>query len=234
MNKVAVGFGYDIINILKQEKYKISKSRINYMQTVLEKSVVFDVKYIVNEKVPLLDIHQNCYGSIEVLNIPQVIDVPPVCLNNRVVEMSPIMILDIYKIKENTWSVLHEICHLLTIGKYTYGDDCIYHKFGINEYEYNKTNMLLIKRDENSRMNELINDYVVWRLMETLYGHKVEPIYIGIKKFSKYLENRCKENFDENCFIGWYFSGNIPKIKKILFDINYKSYDDILEYLIKN
>lgn len=234
MKKLVVDLAYDIINILKDEKYKIASSRIAYMHNLIESCRLIEVKHIVDDRVTLLDKEQNYYCSIEVLSIPQVIDVPLVCLNNTIIEISPIMILDICELQELSWSVVHEMCHLLSIGQYTYLDDCIHHCFGINEYQYSKSDMILIKSNENNCINELITDYVVWRLLETLYGHKIEPIYEGVKKFSEYLENRYKEDSNQECFIGWYFSGEVSKIKRILFDVNYKSYDDILEFLLKN
>ena len=92
--------------------------------------------------------------------------------------------------------------------------------------------MLLIGNNENNCINELITDYVVWNLLDALYGYKVEPIYKGLKNFSEYLECRFTEEIDSNSFIGWYFSGQVSKIKKVLIDRSFKSYDDILEYII--
>ena len=226
-----MNFGYTIINILKQQKYKISKRKIELMQTFLDRSIILDVNNIVDSKVALVDTQGICYGTIDVLKIPQVVDAPPLCLNNKTIKMLPIVILDMSESKKIAWSVTHEMCHLLSIGEYTHTDNSIYHNFGINEYEYTKSDMKLIKSNVNTCMNELINDYAVWNILNDINGDEIEPIYNGIWKFSQYLEERFTEKIDKNCFIGWYFTGNISNIKNILFDETFKSYEDIIKHL---
>ena len=229
--------------MLSNPLYNISDTRISYIQKIVQHTKIYNTNNITQTlTLPLNDYTNTCYGSITTKNIPQVIDIPPLFFYNSFIDIAPILVLPTEHSNIIDWTIIHELTHLFSIGQYVpYKNKCntanqfIYHSSGINQYLYQiENNELNIHRSEkNNGLNELVTDFITWQLAQTIYNSEIEPIYNGIELFHKFIVNELAF-YSIQEFIGWYFSGNIIKIKQSLLNKSYKSFDDFYFYLERN
>lgn len=225
-----------ILTILKDPSYHISEAQFSHMKMLAKSTVVYHTKKSESQLVVTLRSNKHDkLGSYIAKNIPQVIDTPPIYLNQKLYQVSPILILPSEENASADWTVLHELCHLFSIG--TYGRirtnprcaDIYYHRFGINEYRYTVTGSGLkcFQCNQNNGLNELVNDFVTWHILQRLYQKEIKPIYKGIIRFHDYLKQYCSPEIQEQDFIGWYFTGNVAHIQTYLLNKKYEDYQSL-------
>ena len=191
-----------VVQIVSKEKdYGLSDKEIYYLNS-LKKVDIYSVSTVPdiivlknsnNEDVALYRIE---------LSSPKVIDPIPILNNQILFELSPVMIIpdrcdSIY----DKWVIMHEVCHLLSLGKYINIDNIVFHSFGINQYIYDKQ-MKLIKCNINKVHNEILNDAIVWYFLELIEQRQINPK-------NSYISSQCqkiKRRIDIKQIIGLYFS----------------------------
>ena len=243
MNNEFIEQSENILSVLIDPIYNISDTRISYIQKLINVTNIYNIDCSSSTlSLPLVDYNNNYYGSITAKNTPQVIDIPPIIFNNYFINISPILVITNQQTNDFDWTTLHEIVHLFSIGRYiiskSYNSDTqsVYHTFGINQYKYNiKNNNLQVHWcEKHNGLNELITDYITWQLVQIIYKSEIQPNYTGIQLLQKFITTELNFN---NCiqeFVGWYFSGNIIKIKQSLLNKKFKSFEEFYFYLEKN
>lgn len=230
-----------IINILSNPIYNISTKRLYYIQKLFKATNI----YHINNKasmitIPLRDYTNNYYSSITIKNSPQVIDVPPIYFINSFIALSPILVLNSDLSNILDWTIIHELSHLFSIGKYiliknkyNFTNQLIHHTFGINNYLYQieKNELKILSSEKHNGMNELITDFITWHFMQTIYNAEITPIYKGIESFYNFITNNCIKYNTVEKFIGWYFSGNTKQIKKYLLNDILNDYEQLYSNL---
>ncbi len=92
------------------------------------------------------------------------VDFVPIYYNNRIVNLLPVVLLD-----ENAslFTVIHELCHLLSIEDYVICGNKVFHSFGILSFRYQLLNgkFKLVKacgnHSENERITNLITEIIM-------------------------------------------------------------------------
>ena len=105
---------------------------------------------------------------------PQVIDFMPMMKNGRFVLAVPVVILPSATEENKIWKLIHEYCHLYSIGSYRTEGEMIYHNFGMNCFHYavsrSEEKIYCVKRTQFTHENEIMNDAAVWYFCEKLFG----------------------------------------------------------------
>lgn len=201
--------------LLSDNEYRLQHENILYLQslrnsdiyTVDELSDSIIIKNLTGKDIAIYKIQKYC---------PQVIDSIPVLMDENFIELLPVIVVpNVCNLITEKWIIVHEICHLLSLGKYIINSDTIYHYFGINHYVYDK-NMKLILQNINNRNNEILNDAITWYFLELLENQKIYPKNDFIKKHCGII----KERSDIKEIVGLYFSNQIELLMKKL-KINY-------------
>jgi hypothetical protein len=222
------------LNILHRFDYQIPKQRLRQMTTLVQKADVYHVDY--TEAEIIVDFHDtsgNILGNIHTTSIPQVIDSPPKWIAGRWCDVTPIVLIASAERRNSVWTEAHELCHLLSIGPYNKAiSQYWHHTFGIFNYLYHETRGALeqVTATGHDGINELMNDYVTWKLLQIIQG-PVEPPYLGVKQFTSYIENCGSIGVKPEHFIGWYFSGNTANLQEILLVPHYTDFNELYEAL---
>jgi len=226
---------FTILLILKKE-FSLSFLQIYNVIKIFCKSVIYNIDEMQPEKeyeLIICDRSHKYYDLISVKNYPQVIDIAPIYKNKKVFEFAPVLLLNFDEQSINSWCTFHELCHLFSIGTYIKTENRIIHRFGINEYVYavNDNELILIFSDEHNGMNELINDFVVWRIMQFVYKGNIEVKYNLIRKLFFYIKKFCNENVSVETFVKWYFEGKTAQTKDFLLNQRFDSYEELYVFL---
>lgn len=198
-----------IHKILKKvsENRHISLHRMKIIYKILENTEIYTTN-----SVPDVIYHKSKDGFLKVKYSvesfsPQVIDFKPMLHNRNTAFFYPVMIIPESEKSENQWrwKVVHEICHLLSIGEYEIHNKKIYHKFGLNNYQYeiSSNEVICTKKVVYYRENEILNDAVTWYFLERTYEDLISPP-------DDYIDFHCrpiKTRNDIDTLIGCYFSG---------------------------
>lgn len=223
----------DVLCLLKLRVYHIPAFRFQEMKFLRDHMTVYQVSGTPDfQKITLRDHRNFPVGSISIRSVSQTIDTPPVCRDCEWMELSPVLVLTA---NADTWTRLHEICHLLSIGSYVrLPENCFYHCFGICEFCYQSQGGQLKRRTFNGHngINELLTDYAAWHFMRTLYGD-VSPFYSGTERFGKYADTLFEDTVRPETLIGWYFSGNTRKISEFLLGSGYRDYESLYRALFE-
>ena len=205
-----------VLAALKNNAYQLENSTFLYLEQLK------DVDIYTTDSLPtsilFRDWHNNIIAKFESpLSSPQVIDPVPVIINHKIVVLKPVMILPYDANTEtNQWIIMHELCHLLSLGQYSQcGCYNIWkHYFGLNQYTYMQTDdeLKIISQEENFKANEIFNDAVTWHFMELVKNQPVIPNNKFIQRKSEKIKLR-----DDFCYlIGLYFSNQIESLEKYL------------------
>ena len=112
------------------------------------------------------------YGFFSTEDISQVVDFAPLYRSGNLYEIAPVMIL---KYNSSIYTQIHELCHLMSIGRYEQiTKESIQHKFGICIYYYkivDKSIVLDFSKDHEG-LNELLNDVVCQFFFESITGQQ--------------------------------------------------------------
>ena len=225
MENMVKKLAFRVIEILKSPIYKIPVCRIQHMEFLVEHMVIIQANSTTeNQTITLFDYQKRPVGSISIHSVSQIIDVPPIFNNGEQINIIPTLVLT-----ENADSktILHEICHLLSISSYIQSKDYfLYHCFGICEFSYisrdQKTESQILSGHEG--VNEILTDYMAWYFMNLLYNEAL-PFYTGTIRFGKYLATLWRDDVTTETLVGWYFSGNITDISRFLLNSRYKNYN---------
>ena len=171
---------YSIYKITTLKEYNLSDRNVICLNTKLN---CFDLYYIdlLHNNIILHDFSNNEKAVYKVQKFcAQVIDPIPIHQNNKFIILKPVVIVPrhINTIKDR-WIIVHELCHLLSIGKYiqsTENINILNHTFGLNQYSYLFDNKIIcVNKVEFNKLNEILNDAITWHLMECIYGNKILP-----------------------------------------------------------
>lgn len=166
--------------------------------------------YLINDsidKINLIDINNQYISDVNIKPYNQMIDIPPITYHN----IKPILLI---REDASIVQIIHEICHLLSIGSY----QNYYHTLGINEYIYDKQYQCIDKY-EHYYINEWMNDLMTSYFMKTIYHEDFH--YQEMDKLSEYIK------VDMHQLIHWYFSGHVMEMREILGD-----YDALYQQII--
>lgn len=147
-------------------------------------------------------------------NKSQTVDPIPIVRDGIILKFKPVIIVpETFESKENQWIIVHEICHLLSIGGYIKNpaQKTYEHCFGINRYIYSENFELVNSRTDN-RVNEIINDAVTWHFMEVINNCPVYPL----NDYIKFHCQRIKEMKSFKSLVGYYFSNKSEDIYRLL------------------
>lgn len=233
MNITSVFYAYceEVLSFLEQEQVRIPEKRIQHMKQTVANSILYDVDNNC-EYVELRDNAGTAHGAIRVKNLSQVIDCPPVFVQQELREIAPVVVLYRGKKGISRWTFIHEICHLLSIGPYVKQPNMQWiHHFGILCYRYRETEQKLGRISMNGHVgiNELLNDYIVWRIMESTDASVKAP-YHGLEIFRTYIDSCCCRT-DIQSLIGSYFSGEVKQVEEYLLNKRYASFSELYEGL---
>jgi len=206
----------EIFKIINSEEYELNKQDLFH----LSKLKSFDFYNISSlcSKIILHDFSDNETAVYKIThqNSPQVIDPVPIVKDEKLTILKPVVVLpDFINTEKEKWIVIHEFCHLLSIGKYVQSTENIKlweHNFGINQYHYlyDNNKLLCIDKTKNFNFNELLNDAVTWHFVETINGYNVCPPDEYILKKAIKIKNRN----DIKEIINFYFTGKINELYK--------------------
>jgi hypothetical protein len=223
-----------LIESLRDDETYIPAWKIQHMEQLAEHMVVYCVKKTVEAlAVDLWDDTGKVVERLTTQCISQVIDVPPIWRDGQWHMVYPTIIIAGEKDRASLWTMIHEICHLLSIGPYVrIGKNCWQHSFGSFVYQYQLDGKRTIQRrsEGHDGINELLTDYTTWYFMRELFG-AVEPRYAGLERFRVYADSQEADGETATALIGAYFTGNTLTIRKLLLNQRYESYRDLYEAL---
>lgn len=208
---------YSIYRTITLKEYNLSDKNIIWLNMKLS---CFDFYYIdlLHNEITLHDFSDNEKAVYKLQKLcAQVIDPIPVHQNNEFIILKPVVIVPrhISTIKD-MWIIVHELCHLLSIGEYIQSIENINvlnHNFGLNQYSYLFDNKVIcINKVEFPQLNELLNDAITWHLMECIHGSKIIPPDEYILNNAKEIKNRS----DIKEIINLYFTGQINELYRRL------------------
>ncbi len=122
MNKIT----HMIDIIIHQLKPYLNHHEYTHLKDIQNNVLIYNINDSINT-IDLIDINNQYISSIDIQPYNQIIDIPPI--NNH--HIKPILLI---REDVSTTQIIHEICHLLSIGSYNH----YYHTLGINEYYYDE------------------------------------------------------------------------------------------------
>lgn len=221
-----------VLNILHSCAYGVSPLRLREMEILARHAIVYQLKGTPDfQTMPLCDCRKRPVGNISIRSVSQTIDAPPMFHKGERIDVSPTLALTG---NASAWTILHEICHLLSIGPYIpLAENRFYHYFGICEFSYQLENGRLERRtfQGHNGINELLTDYAAWHFMRLLCGDAV-PFYSGTERFRQYVDTLWGNDMRPEILIGWHFSGNSRNISELLLG-GYKDYESLCRALFE-
>lgn len=231
----------DKYNLIKKFETLIFENLLNYDIDKAEIKRIFDI--YINNDIYFFESFDKSNSYISVYDtdrkfiknkfiLPQncTIDYTPIFLNNTVLLRPSICIFycSNSSLEILIKNVIHEICHLYTIGKYIFDGDYCYHTFGINKYIYkvNNQKLYLVNSENFNTLNELINEYITFYFCENIIQLNSRK-YNLLKLFFKFIK---ENNIDNDLLIKYYFSNDTDSLKKILLNDNFHSFSDLEMY----
>ena len=217
-----------IINLLAENDFEIPNNELAAINHIAETARIYsyrnDSAKII--RLPLYTDKGEYIKDLQVKSENQTVDIVPLVVNGMILKVVPSVIL---LNNASMWIIIHEICHLISIGKYIFYNNCVFHSFGVLEYKYEIIQDRLEQKTYSGHngVNELVNDYATWYFMDRIYGN-IQPKYFGLYAFDKYLE---EVNVQKEKLIGYYFAGETGKIKKCLLKNQFDSYESLYAYL---
>lgn len=203
MNKI----NYLLDLIYNELKYSLNITHLEYIKNNV-------LIYQINDSIDLIDIidRDNTYiSSIPIQPNSQIIDMVPIYDHHQIHDIKPILLI---RDDASTTQIVHEICHLFSIG--TYND--YHHTLGINEYQYDKQ-YHCIHKYEHYYLNEWMNDMMTSHFMDKLIHYSFH--YKEMDKFKQYID------VDIHQLLSWYFGGHVVEIRNMLGD-----YDKLYQQII--
>lgn len=220
-----------VLDILKSRVYRVPAYRLQEMELLARHTTVYRLrKTPETQNITAYDYNRHPVGSVSIRSVPQVIDAPPIFQDGKRIDISPALVL-----VENAsdWTLLHEICHLLSIGPYLpLEENRFYHYFGIREFSYKLRNGKLerVTSGGHNGTNELLTDYAAWHFMRLLCGDAL-PFYFSTERFGRYAEALFQGDASPETLIGWYFSGNASAVSEFLLGGGYADYESLCRAL---
>lgn len=212
IKKIVIEIFDKVLFILTHDnEYKLHDENILYLQS-LRNADIYNVDEL-SDSIIIKNFSKKDTAKYKIQKYcPQVIDSIPVFIDENFIELLPVIVVpnSCNSIKDK-WIVVHEICHLLSLGKYIVNSNTIYHYFGINHYVYDK-NIKLISQNINNRNNEILNDSITWYFLELLENRKIYSENDFIKKHCAMI----KERNDIKEIVGLYFSNQVEMLMKKL------------------
>lgn len=222
-------FLYQIIGLLSEACFNVSQDRIAEIKYVADKARIClfeknDSCSFETLKLPLYTYNGEYIKEIKVNKENQTVDIVPIVYNGSLAEIVPCVVLSD---DASDWTIIHELCHLLSVGKYISVDDCFFHTYGIFEYQYKvcQGSLKQISCMGHVGVNEILNDYITWYFIGRIKGD-FKPRYRGLYEFDNYIKSM---KIDKEKLIGYYFEGNIEKIKRHLLGSRFESYKSFYE-----
>lgn len=164
-------------------------------------------------------------GWVYTLGISQVIDVPPAHWTGSQCEGSILLILADEDEPLSEWTMIHELCHLMSIGPYEKVKTGWRHSYGINEFIYQQKNgQMICQARQQDAINELMTDLAVWILMKDREIAAEAP-YRGLELFADYAKACVPGPHPLEMLVGSYVSGKSECIHRWLLGAKWKSYD---------
>ena len=229
MKKIICYCHKEILKILQKPDYQITENTILKMHSIFDNVFLHITQSTSsNLSIPIVDKNKSTITTIETINLSQVIDCPPIIRNGKVIQSKVTAVFS--KHNCNLWTIVHELCHLLSTGPYYQIDSNHFlHHCGINTFLYAiKNGQLLLKSTKgHNGINELITDYITWHLLCIFHDQQIPAIYNGIDQFHSYLAKQCHGNVTVEQFIGWYFSGETKKMNDLLTNQQTISYETL-------
>ncbi|MCD7883634.1 MAG: hypothetical protein LUI87_08020 [Lachnospiraceae bacterium] len=230
--------------LLTRAGFAFTKEQLVWLCNLLD--TVF-VQYLDEEKpvVSLRDGMGRTIAEAEVELNSQVIDVVPIWKDGYFLTVCPVLALE----KKEHWNgddktarhvLIHEICHLLSIGKYVPApgefDAMIWkHSYGINDYAYELQDGQLVRRnyDGSYLINEMVNEFVTGHFVKAIFGEELKA-YPKQRQFEEYVATRLAEDKkDITDLVHWYFTGSTERLRELLLALSYREYGD-LEKSVRN
>ncbi len=152
-------------------------------------------------------------AEIKTVSLAQTIDIPPVWRSGQWHPVRPVIIFAGENGRIPVWTVVHELCHLLSIGIYHETPNGLWeHHMGIGTFLYQVKNeqMQLCRKEFHEAANELLTDYVTWIIVDILFGVQM-PLYDGLHTIER-ITNMHGDSYRQQ-LLGWYFSGNQQQLK---------------------
>lgn len=228
-------------NLIKKFETLIFKNLLNYHLDNVEIQRIFDI-YVNNDiyffdgsdsndnYISVYDSNGNFIKNKFISPRSCTLDYIPICLNDIILLRPSICIFSCSNssLEILIKDIIHEICHLYTIGKYIFDGDYCYHTFGINKYIYkiNNQKLYLVNSENFNTLNELINEYITFYFCENIIQLDSRK-YNLLKLFSKFIK---ENNVDNDLLIKYYFSNDTDSLKKILLNDNFHSFSDLEMY----
>lgn len=209
---------YSINKIITLKEYNLSDRDVDWLNMKLNCFDFYYIDLLYNDIIVLHDFSNNEKAVYKVQKFcAQVIDPLPVCQNNEFIILKPAIIVPRYiNTIKDIWIIFHELCHLLSIGKYIQSDEnvnILNHSFGLNQYSYLLNNKVAcVNKIEFPKLNELLNDAITWHLMECIYGNKIVPPDEYILKNAAKIKDRS----DIKEIINLYFTGKVNILQRRL------------------
>ena len=206
---------FEVLKILSENKH-VSLHRIK--EELLKNTQIYTTENVPDVIFPKSkDEFLTVKYNVENLS-PQVIDFKPIFHNGKAEFFYPVMIIP-HK-NEDKWQLVHEICHLFSIGEYEIYNKKIYHKFGVNNYQYTISDGKVICTQKNVyyRENEILNDAVTWHFLEKIHNSEILPP----DEYTAFHCQPIKKRDDIDMIIASYFSGKYEAKTQLIkiFDKN--------------
>lgn len=154
---------------LHKGKYHLSKETLEQMDCLRQQYLL---KIIRKEEaaeflsLPLYTYDGNCLCKLKTRAFPQVTEHLPVWKDGRFAFVKPYVVLIEGEPYDSSMEsiMVHEICHLLSIGTYRFQGQVVYHRMGLNFFELavDRENacMTVTNKTGQYEKNELVNDFV--------------------------------------------------------------------------
>lgn len=202
-----------ILDIIEGEEYGLSEHTL-FQLKLLRNTTIYTTDTL-PEKIILHDMNDIPMAVYEpIRRSSQVIDPVPIFQKNEIIILKPVVVLpSTYNKPKDIWIITHELCHLLSVGRYiqnSYDKNKWFHSFGLNKYEYSSSNgkIILISKKESFYDNEILNDAITWHFIELILEHDAEPP----DKYIKSVSIKLKSRDDIKKIIGFYFSGQVDSL----------------------
>ncbi len=220
-----------IINELQNEIYNIDSGQIQRIHNIYDHHCAY---YYYNQTSG----NKPCHKKTEItlfkdngdllrkdmfIITSKTIDILPLFQDGKMIKVQPLLFIEHFEkigIKELIPVIMHEICHLFSIGEYYEHDSVILHNWGLNLYTYKSNNNKLSEIDhtEHQKLNEIVNDCISIYFVNQLFHFNASSIYSGGEYYSN-LVNFIYCNI--NTIINLYFSERSLDLAKLLYEYTY-------------
>ncbi len=205
MNKIN-----DLLNLILNElKHYLTIQEYSHLEYIKNNVVIYHINDSIN-MIDIIDTNNTYISSIHVQPNSQIIDMVPLYDHHQIHHIKPILLI---REDASTTQIIHEICHLFSIGSY----EDYYHTLGVNEYHYDKQ-YHCIDKYEHYYLNEWMNDIMTSYFMEKLFNQSFH--YDEMDKLKQYID------IDIQQLLSWYFGGHVVEIRHMLGDYD-KLYQQI-------